>query len=312
MTPRRQDASFHVGAKPRNAVTQRIGWIGVGAMGRPMVGNVVRAGYEVTACTRRPEASRALREIGANVVASTAEVASRCDILFVCLPDAAASETVLTQVRESRPRPEVYVELSTLSPNMIRTMAAQAATAGITLVDAPVSGNAKARSEGAVTVMVGAEEAEFGRIRPVLNSFARHSLRMGPVGAGSMAKVCNQLLVMTSLVSAVEGILLGARHGIDVSALAEVIMVSSGAAWTVPVIAREYSSRSYRTLDEPRAALRLAVKDLELAVAMAAEVGLPTRSAEAALGVWREAEAAGLGDRDIYWLIDYIESQRGQ
>jgi 3-hydroxyisobutyrate dehydrogenase-like beta-hydroxyacid dehydrogenase len=279
-------------------------------MGRPMAANVARAGFELTVCNRRPEATQPLREMAVNIAASAADTASQCEILFVCLPNALASETVLAEVMRSERRPDIYVELSTLSPVLIREMAARAAAMGMTLIDAPVSGNAKARAEGALTVMVGAEEPDFSRIRPALNAFARQIFRMGPVGTGSMAKVCNQLLVMTSLVSAVEGVLLGVRHGIDVAALTEVIMAASGAAWAVPVIAREYSTRSYRAQEEPRAALRLAVKDLELAVAMAAEVGLPTRAAEAALGVWREAVAAGLGDKDIYTLIEYIESQR--
>ena len=291
-------------------MTKKIGWVGFGAMGRPMATNVAMAGFDLTVCNRRPESIASIQTMGANIAENAAATASQCDIMFVCLPNAASSEAVANEVFCAEQRPDIYVELSTLSPVFVREMAAKAAAAGMALIDAPVSGNAKARADGALTVMVGGEETACARIRPVLEAFAQQIFLMGPVGSGSMAKVCNQLLVMTSLVSTIEGLLLGARHGLDVTNLKDVIMAASGAAWTVPVIASEYSTRTYRTLDEPRAALRLAVKDLELAVELAAEVGLPTCAAEAALGVWREAEAAGLGDTDIYTLIDHIESQR--
>jgi 3-hydroxyisobutyrate dehydrogenase-like beta-hydroxyacid dehydrogenase len=290
-------------------MTEKIGWVGIGAMGQPIVANVAKAGFDLTVCTRRPEAVTSIQAMGANITDNVAATASQCDIIFVCLPSTAASEAVANQVFGAKQRPEIYVELSTLSPVFVRDLAVKAAAAGMTLIDAPVSGNAKARSDGALTAMVGADEATYARIRPVLEAFARRIFLMGPVGSGSMAKVCNQLLVMTSLVSSIESLLLGVRQGLEVTALTDGIMAASGAAWTVPVIASEYTTRTYRSLDEPRAALRLAVKDLELAVGLAAEVGLPTRVAAAALSVWREAETAGLGDADIYTLIDHIEGK---
>ena len=290
-------------------MTGTIGWVGIGAMGRPLAVNVAKAGFDLIVCSRRPEAISSIQAMGAKTAANAGATASQCDILFACLPTVASSEAVANEVFGAKQRPDIYVELSTLSPVFIRDLAAKAADVGLTLIDAPVSGNAKARADGALTVMVGGDKKAYARIRPVLDAFAGRIFLMGPVGSGSMAKVCNQLLVMTSLVSAIEGLLLGARHGLHITDLRDVIMAASGAAWTIPVIASEYSTRTYRTLDEPRAALRLAVKDLELAVELAAEVGLPTRVAQAALAVWREAEAAGLGDTDIYSLIDHIESE---
>jgi 2-hydroxy-3-oxopropionate reductase len=149
----------------------------------------------------------------------------------------------------------------------------------------------------------------FEEIRPIVSSFARNMFLLGPVGSGSVAKACNQLVTMTGLITAVEGLELGIRHGLAVGPLQDAIMCSSGSARGLAAIACEYVYRTYRTLAKPRAALRVAVKDLAQVVELAREVGLRVELAEAALAIWRRAEAAGLGDADIYTIIDQFESR---
>ena len=291
-------------------MADRIGWVGLGGMGRPMAANVARAGLELTVCDLRPEPVAELGGLGAASAEDAVAVAAAADVLFVSLPNSTVSKQVAAEVFAAASRPSVYVELSTLSPSVMRGLAEQAAAAGVGFCDSPVSGNVRARREGTLSVMVGGEVAAFERIRPVLDAFGGNVFHLGPVGAGSVAKLANNLIALTSLATAMEGLLLGARAGLDFQQLCEVVMTASGAGPQVLGVAHQQRTRRYRESASPQAALRLAVKDLELGVELAEEVGLPVRTAQAALQTWREAEAAGLAEAEIFALLDHLEAVR--
>lgn len=288
----------------------RIGWVGLGGMGQPMAANVAKAGFDLTVCDLRPEPVAALVALGAAEADSAVATAAACDVLFVSLPDRYASEKVAAEVFGAPPdaRPQLYVELSTLSPTVMQTLAAAAAAAGVGFCDSPVSGNVRARREGTLSVMVGGDESHFERARPVLDAIGGNVFHLGPVGAGSVAKIANNLIALTSMVTAMEGMLLGVRAGLDMQRLRDVVMTASGAGPQVLGVAHMHRSRRYRDNVTPQAALRLAIKDIELGVELAAEVGLPVRTAEAALGLWRDAAEAGLGEAEIWAMLDYLES----
>ena len=289
-------------------MADRIGWVGLGGMGRPMAANVLGAGFELTVCDVRPEASAELAASGAATAEHAVAVAAVSDVMFVSLPNRAVSEQVAAEVFAAAERPDLYVELSTLSPDVMRVLAAQADAVGMGFCDSPVSGNVRARREGTLSVMVGGDVAHFARIRPVLDAIGANVFHLGPVGAGSVAKIANNLIGLTSMVTAMEGLLLGARAGLDVSRLRDVVMTASGACPMVLGVAHQHHTRRYRESVTPQAALRLAVKDLELGVELAAEVGLPVRTAQAALDLWREAEHAGLAEAELFALLDHLEN----
>jgi len=289
-------------------MADRIGWVGLGGMGAPMAANVARAGFELTVCDLRPEPVADLVAQGAASAPDPVATAAACDVLFVSLPNKAVSQQVAAEVFSAASRPALYVELSTLSPAVMQGLAAQAAAAGVGFCDSPVSGNVRARREGTLSVMVGGDAAHFARIQPVLHAFGGNVFHLGDVGAGSVAKIANNLIALTSMVTAMEGLLLGQRAGLDLLQLRDVVMTASGAGPQVLGAAHQYRTRRYRESVTPQAALRLAVKDLELGVELAAEVGLPVRTAEAALGLWREAEAAGMAETEIFALLDFLEA----
>lgn len=284
----------------------KLGWIGLGAIGSALATHTLQAGYSVTVYNRSPQKAAGLAAAGATVAASVAEISENCDIVFAALPGWEQSERVCKELFAGAGRPDIYVELSTLSPKSVQSLAEIANRYGAAFVDAPVSGTADQRAVGDMTVLCGAEVAVFERLKPVLSTFAKNISLLGPVGSGSLAKVCNQLMVMSGLIAATEALELGFRHGLAIEPLHSAIMHSSGSARSLALVAREYVHRTYRTVATPRAALRLAVKDLEEAVGLAREVGLRIELAEAALAIWRRADMAGLGDDDIYTIIDEI------
>jgi 3-hydroxyisobutyrate dehydrogenase-like beta-hydroxyacid dehydrogenase len=286
----------------------RIGWVGLGGMGKPMAANVARGGFELTVCDLRPEPVDELVALGAVAAPSAHEVAAVCDVLLVSLPGPAASEQVLSDVLAGERRPDVYVELSTLLPSTMQALAGRAEAAGMAFLDVPVSGNIRARTEGTLAVMAGGDPAAFERIRAVLDTFGANVFLLGPVGAGSVAKLANNLIGLTTLVTAMEGMLLGMRNGLAADELRDVIMTASGACPAVLGVAHQHRTRRYRHEGSPQAAIRIVVKDLELVVELAAQVGLPVRTATAALESWREAAAAGLSDAEMFALLDHLEA----
>ena len=284
-----------------------IGWIGLGGMGLPMARNVVQAGIGLTVCDLRPEPVADLAELGAATGRDPSEVAAASDVVFVSLPHESVSRAVAAEVFAADTPPDVYVELSTLSPTTMRDLAAQAAAAGVAFCDSPVSGGVRARNEGDLAVMVGGPDDAYTRIRPVLDAIGSHVFHLGEVGAGSVAKIANNLVALTSMVTAIEGLLLGSAHGLDLQQLRDVIMVSSGSSPQILGAAHQHRTRRYRESTTPQAALRLASKDLALAVDLAADVGLPVVTARAALGQWQAAERAGLGEAELWFLLDHLE-----
>lgn len=289
-------------------MSDRIGWVGLGGMGRPMAANVARAGFELTVCDVRPEPVVELVALGAASAEDPAAVAAASDVLLVSLPNRAVSQSVAAAVFAAPLRPVLYVELSTLSPAVMIGLATQGSAVGVGFCDSPVSGNVRARRDGTLSVMVGGDTADFERVKPVLDAIGANVFHLGPVGSGSVAKIANNLIALTSLVTAMEGLLVGQRAGLELGRLAEVVMTASGASPQVLGVAHQYRTRRYREVETAQAALRLAVKDLELGVELAAEFGLAVPTARAALEQWREADAAGLGEAEIFALLDHLEN----
>lgn len=289
-------------------MAERIGWIGLGAMGMPMAANVARAGFPLTVFDLRPEPVRTLVGLGAGAADSAADVGARCDLLFVSLPGPAASEAVASEVLAAASRPAVYAELSTLAPATVKDLAARAAAAGIGFIDAPVSGGPQQRTDGTLSVMVGGDDATLDRARPVLDTIGSNLFHLGPVGTGCVAKLANNLIALTALVTAAEGLLLGVRGGLDSDQLRDVVMASSGGNLMVLAAAHFYAVRHESRHEPSLAAIGIAVKDLELAVQLAAEVGLPVRTARAALDAWRDAAGAGLSDAEMSALVTHLDA----
>ena len=286
-----------------------IGWIGLGGMGRPMAGNVARGGVELIVYDTRAEPVGELVELGATAADSAAAVAEASDIVFVSLPYESVSRSVAADVFAVDNRPGVYAELSTLSPAVMQDLAVQATDAGVVFCDAPVSGSVRKRWDATLSVMVGGPVDGFETIRPTLELFGENIFHLGEVGAGSVAKIANNLIALTSMVTAMEGLLLGKRNGVGLPLLRDVIMTASGSGPQVLGVAHQHETRRYRESTTPQAALRLAVKDLALGVALAADCGLEVATAEAALGQWKAAEAAGLAEEEIWALLDHLDRQ---
>lgn len=286
-----------------------IGFVGTGTIGRPMARRLVDAGHALVVHDLARDATRALEEAGAARAGSPREVAERCRTVFTSLPGPAEVEAVATGagglLEGARPG-DVHVDLSTSSIDAVRRLAATEAKAGVSLLDAPVSGGVAGASQGTLAVMAGGEREAFERAEPLFAAFARNVFYLGESGAGTLAKLVNNLIFLCGGLVVQEGFVLAAKAGLDATRLLEVLNASSGRLYAG--LAGLFFSRDF---DNPMFKLAIAEKDVALAVESARALGLTLPLAEAGLGSYRRAVAQGDGERVFFSTLRALEADAG-
>lgn len=284
----------------------RVGFIGLGRMGKPMARNLLRAGHDLVVHNRSQGVVQELALEGAHPASSAAEVAERADVVLTCLPDIPTVRQVVEgpQGVLAAARPGlIVVDLSTIDPDTARHLAERASGRGAFFLDAPVSGGVEGARAGTLTIMVGGDTEAFNRVLPVLEALGKTVRLVGPSGAGTVAKPVNQLLTSVHTVAALEAIALGARAGADPRVLYELIRVSYGASrmWerNVPrVLERHFPSE---------APIRLLYKDQVSIQELARSLGLTLAVSEASRRFWQRAIEEGLGEEDIACAVQVLE-----
>ena len=253
----------------------KVGFIGTGNMGNPMAANLVRAGHQVTVHDLRREAAINLLEMGAQWADSPKEAVPGNEVVFTSLPVPRDVEAVVLGqdgVLEGAVDGTIYVDLSTNSPTVVRKLHQVCAEKGVTVLDAPVSGGVFGAAAATLAVMVGGDEAVFHRIKPTLDAIGRHVVYCGPIGNGSVCKICNNLMSMGTGVLLAEALTLGVKAGVDLEVLADVIANSSGGCKR---LTEKFPRFLFQGNFEPGFATALAAKDVRLATDLGREYGIP-------------------------------------
>jgi 3-hydroxyisobutyrate dehydrogenase-like beta-hydroxyacid dehydrogenase len=282
-----------------------LGFIGLGRMGGPICRHLV-AGRDVIAYDLSPEAIRACA--GVTPAASVADVARQADVIFSSLPRPEDVETVALAIRESARPGTVYFDLSTSSPAVSRRVGAALETAGITMLDAPVSGGPTGAEAGTLGVMVGGPQDAFDAHLPLLETFAGTVVHVGELGSGLVAKLVNNLLGLTYVAAACEGLMLAAAAGIDLRRLDAAIRASTGDSVAYRFLADRAFSGDYT----PAFTMDLAYKDIHLALELADQLGVPTPLGADVHNVMRMAKGLGLGDADPTAIMRVYETTQGR
>jgi 3-hydroxyisobutyrate dehydrogenase len=268
-----------------------VGFVGLGRMGAPMSARLVDAGYTVIGYDLSEDARRRAAALGVRVTHDLPEVASGAHALILMLPDSDAVAEVLgdsAMLNKIEPG-TIVVDMSSSEPMRTKELATCLQKLGIKMIDAPVSGGVSGASKGTLTVMVGAEETDLAQMEDLLSTFGR-VVRAGSVGAGHAVKALNNLLSATHLWATSEAMLAGERFGIDPRVMLSVFNSSSGRSgstenkWPNFILPRTFNSGF---------GLRLMVKDMNIAVGLAEQVGAPVELGSRALALWNQA-AAGL------------------
>jgi 3-hydroxyisobutyrate dehydrogenase-like beta-hydroxyacid dehydrogenase len=286
-----------------------IGFIGTGTIGGPMAARLLTQGHALRVYDRAPQAVQALVDAGAKAAPDAAALARSCSTIFLSLPGPAQIEAVVCGadgLLAERGALTTIVDLSTNAVQLARDVAARAAATGVAYLDAPVSGGKIAARDGKLAVMVGGDAAAFTAIRPLLACFAEHIFHLGPVGAGTLAKLVNNQIFLCASVLIQEGFVLGAKAGMDAATLLAVLQASSAGA----LLARAPLVLSH-DVDRELFALAIAAKDVGLALESAAAVGAELPMTTAAHGVYQAALAAGLGSKDFFATLAVLEAQAG-
>lgn len=292
--------------------TMKVGFIGLGGIGKPMAINVARAGFELTVCDLREQPVAELRGHGALVAKSPSEVAAVSDIVLASLPSNAASEDVALGpdgVLAGAKAGDIYIELSTISPEVVHAIAARAREKGVTVLDAPVSGGVEQRRQGTLSVMVGGDAAALNRAMPVLQAFGEKVFHVGESGAGATVKLVNNLLAGISMVATMEALTLGVKAGLSLETLTDVISASSGGS---PMFRSMVDRIATRDPEPPPGqiadmGLHTIAKDVKLAVELAQKVDVPLVLGTAAAQPFVAGLARGWAHKELWAIMEIFE-----
>ncbi|MEV8148910.1 NAD(P)-dependent oxidoreductase [Arthrobacter sp. NPDC080073] len=279
-----------------------VGFVGLGLMGFPMAANLLAGGWEVTAWNRSAEALAELEKLGGKRSESVAGLRDQAVIIFM-LPDLSyiqdAAAPLLDSWRSSAPVPGTTILImSSVSPTAVQEFGrtVQDASGGnAVVVDAPVSGGTKGAQDGTLAIMVGASEEDFQRSLPVLQSMGTTVRRMGNLGAGSLAKACNQLIVGTTTAALAEAAELAERSGMDASALFDVLAGGLAGSRVLEIVGPRLAAKDYA----PTGPAKFMHKDLNFVLESAEAAGAAVPMATAGVELYRELIDQGLGDQDL-------------
>ena len=284
----------------------RVGFVGTGTMGNPMARCLIEAGHQVTVYDLRREATTNLCEMGASWADSPRDVAAASQVVFMSLPGPAQVEqTVLdpdTGILAGLSQDGAIIDLTTNSPTVSRRVSSLCRGQGVEMLDAPVSG----RPPG-MTVMAAGDELTFNQYRPLLEAMAGNIFYLGESGAGCITKLVTQYLGYSNFVTAIEGLIIGAKAGVDPGVLAQVVPVSAGASRVFDNIPRSVLTGEFisgGTLD-------IVAKDLQLACEMAREAQASAAMGSIAEDVFRRGQTLGWGQEGFAAAARVLEQLAG-
>ena len=275
----------------------KLGYIGLGLMGKPCALNLLKAGHSLYVWARRPETIADVEEKGALRCASVAEVAAQVEALFLNVTNAGDVESILfadNGVIKGGGQGLVVVDMSTISAIATRDMAKRLEPYGIELVDAPVSGGTSGAVNGTLTIMAGASQATFDRLKPLLLHMGTTVIRAGGIGAGQALKSCNQIMVTGNLMAVIEAFHFARAVGLDIAAVREVVLGCSGGSR----ILDSHGGRMVAGDYEPGFKTLLHKKDMDTVHDIIRELGLDAPITELGLDALARAVNAGYGECD--------------
>jgi 2-hydroxy-3-oxopropionate reductase len=285
----------------------RIGFIGLGIMGKPMAMNLLDAGYALTVHSRSPGPVDDVVEAGAERASGAAEVAKASDVTITMLPDTNDVEQVLTGadgVLGGVSTGSLVIDMSSIDPAPTREMAAAFASRDVAMLDAPVSGGERGAIDGTLSIMIGGEPDAVARAMPLFEVLGTTIVHVGPSGAGQVTKACNQLVVAATIEAVAEALLLAQRSGVDPAKVREALLGGFAGSKILDVHGQRMLDRAF----DPGFRIRLHRKDARIVEHTAAATGTPIPSFAVVAAQLQRALDDGDGELDHSGL--YLELER--
>lgn len=284
----------------------KIGYIGLGLMGKSIARNILRAGYPLVVHNRSQAAVDELAAEGAQRASSPSEVAGQVDVVFTNLPDSPDVEAVAlgeTGIQAGAHPGLIFVDNSTIRPATARKIAAQLAEKGVACLDAPVSGGDVGARDATLTIMVGGPEQALERVMPVLQVMGKTITHVGDSGAGQIAKAANQIMVAAQMVAMGELLIFAGKSGADPRKVVEAIRHGAAQCWTLDV----KPQRLFDGNRQPGFKAYMQAKDLGIVLDTARQYGVPLLSASTHAQLFNAMLEMGMRDLDNSAVIAVIE-----
>jgi 3-hydroxyisobutyrate dehydrogenase-like beta-hydroxyacid dehydrogenase len=283
-----------------------VGFIGVGNMGNPMAGNVLKAGFPMTVFDKSAKAMENLVQGGAKAATSVREVAEASEVVLTCLPASPDVEALYLEagglIDLARPG-TILIDLSSVLPSTPRKLEPRATARGVHFLECPVSGGVSGARAATLAIMAGGDPQVLERARPVLRAIGPNIFSVGPVGAGNTVKAINNMMASVNSLAMMEGLAVGVKAGLDPMVVYEVVKASSGGSKALERIPSAIVPRKF----EPGFKVFLMNKDLDTFNTIAKELHVPVSFSNVAQRYQQAAMAAGLADMDTSVAMTIIE-----
>ncbi len=283
-----------------------VGFIGLGIMGKPMVANLIKGGHTLFLASRSG-VPQELTAAGGKSCASAKEVAQKADIIITMVPDTPDVEKVLfgkDGVAEGLSAGKIVVDMSSISPIETKIFAKRIRKAGADYVDAPVSGGEVGAKNAALTIMVGASEAVFAKVKPLFDLMGKNITLVGEVGAGQICKVCNQIIVALNIEAVGEALLLASKAGVDPGKVRQALMGGFASSRVLEVHGERMVKRTF----DPGFRIELHQKDLNLALSSARALKMSLPNTATAQELFSACQAQGGGKWDHSAMVKALEA----
>lgn len=289
---------------------ERIGFIGLGLMGKPMAHNLLKAGFPLAVFNRSQSAMVELAAAGAAIATSPQQVAQQSDVVLTCLPDSPDVEQVvlgeLGVLSGARPG-MLYIDHSTIAPATARLIYDVLQQQGIAALDAPVSGGDIGAQQGTLSMMVGGEGAAFERALPILQAMGKNIVHIGAAGAGQVTKACNQIVVSMTVQAVAEALTLARKSGVDPARVRSALLGGFAQSRVLEVHGQRMLDRNF----QPGFKLNLHRKDMNIVLQTGKELNLPLLGAAQVTELMNALLAQGKGDLDNAALVTLYELLAG-
>jgi 2-hydroxy-3-oxopropionate reductase len=291
-------------------MAQRIGFIGLGIMGRPMAKHLLKAGYSLAVHNRSEGPVRELVQEGASAASSPKAVAEQVDLLITMLPNSPDVERVALGaggIVEGATPGLTFVDMSTISPIVSQKIARALEPKGVQMLDAPVSGGEKGAIEGTLSIMVGGDKAVFEQVLPVFQAMGKTITHLGPLGAGGFTKLANQIIVAINLTAIAEALTLAAKAGLDIELTIKALAGGLAGSRCLEQKTPNYLSHTY----QPGFKIDLHYKDLGLIMEAARALGVPLPTTAIVQELFSALRVKGRGGLDHSGVITLLEELAG-
>lgn len=284
----------------------KIGFIGLGIMGKPMSKNLIKAGYELVVCDIVAAAVDEVVAAGATAAATPKSVAEQTDVIITMLPNSPhVRQVVLGEngVIEGAKKGTIVIDTSSIAPLVSQEVAGKLAEAGIDMIDAPVSGGEPKAIDGTLSIMVGGKKELFDKCYPILKTVAASVVHTGDIGAGNVTKLANQIIVALNIAAMSEALVLASKVGVKPELVYQAIRGGLAGSTVLDAKAPLVMDRKFN----PGFRINLHIKDLNNVLETSHEVGVPLPLTAAVMEMMQALKVDGLGNEDHGSLIKYYE-----